>query len=170
MTFEEFAAERLPELLRFAGALTGDRASAEDAVQEVLVRVHARWGTIGGLDRPEGYVRRMVVNQFISARRRAWWLTPKGRAEDLRQPTVPDHAAQHAERAALLAELAKLPRRQCAVLVLRYYEGLTDPEIAELLGCRPVTVRAYASRALRTLRVELGGPPRPAPVLIAKEN
>ena len=170
MTFEEFAAERLPVVLRFALVLTGDRASAEDVVQEVLVRAHARWATISGLDRPEAYIRRMVVNEFISVRRRTWWLMPKGRGEDLDLRTVPDHAGQHAERAALTSELAKLPRRQRAVLVLRYYEGLSDSEIAEVLGCQPGTVRGYASRALHALRIELGAPRLPGPALVKREN
>jgi RNA polymerase sigma factor (sigma-70 family) len=73
---------------------------------------------------------------------------------------VSDHAAVHAERDALRIELDKLPRRQRAVLVLRYYAGMSDLEIAEVLGCGAGTVRGYASRALAALRVEL----RPTPV------
>jgi RNA polymerase sigma factor (sigma-70 family) len=73
---------------------------------------------------------------------------------------VPDHAVAHAERDALRTELDKLPKRQRTVLVLRYYAGMSDVEIAEMLGCRPGTVRGYASRALAALRVEL----RPVPV------
>jgi DNA-directed RNA polymerase specialized sigma24 family protein len=126
MTFEEFAATGLPALLRFAAVLAGDRATAEDLAQDVLIRAYSQWARIGHLDRPE-----------------------------------PDHAQQHADREALLAELAKLPRRQRAVLVLRYYEGCTDTEIAGLLGCTPGTVRGYASRALAALRVELS-PNQPA--------
>ena len=72
-----------------------------------------------------------------------------------RDDLAQDHAVAHAERAALLAELGKLPRRQRAVLVLRYYEGLSDTEIAEVLGCTPGTVRGYASRALAALRVQI---------------
>ena len=68
---------------------------------------------------------------------------------------APDHAQECTEREALLAELSKLPRRQRAVLVLRYYEDRGDTEIAELLGCSPGTVRSHASRALATLRVEM---------------
>lgn len=152
MTFEEFADVRLPALLRFAGVLTGDRALAEDVVQEVLVRVNTRWHEI---DSPEAYVRKMIVNEFLSWRRRSWRLVPSGSATDLDDRQSPDHAHGYAERDSLLAELAKLPRRQRAVLVLRYYEGLSDPEIAEVLGCEPGTVRGYASRALATLRVEI---------------
>ena len=72
MTFEEFAASRLPAVLAFAAVLTGQRATAEDIAQEVLIRACARWDTIGGLDRPEFYVRKMVLNEFLSWRRRSW--------------------------------------------------------------------------------------------------
>ena len=154
MTFEEFAASRLPAVLAFAAVLTGQRATAEDIAQEVLIRACARWDTIGGLDRPEFYVRKMVLNEFLSWRRRSWRLIPAGDAAMTADRTS-DLADQYAERAALLAEIGKLARRQRAVLVLRYYEDRSDAEIAELLGCRPATVRAYVSRALAALRVEL---------------
>jgi RNA polymerase sigma-70 factor (sigma-E family) len=165
MRFEEFAATRLPAVLRFAGVLTADRALAEDVVQEVLIRASRRWDQIGELDRPEMYVRKMVVNEYLSWRRRSWRLLPHGTADDVDgrassgraagDGVTPDHAGLHAERDALLTEIGKLPRRQRAVLVLRYYEGFSDTEIAELLGCAPGTVRGYASRALAALRVEL---------------
>jgi RNA polymerase sigma-70 factor (sigma-E family) len=155
MRFEEFAAARLPAMLRFAGVLTGDRELAEDVVQEVLIRVLKRWPQIGNLDHPEAYVRKMVVNEYLSWRRRSWRLIPSGAAQDVDNRFSPDHALGHAERDALLAEIGKLPRRQRAVLVLRYYQGLQDCEIAGVLGCAPGTVRGYASRALAALRVEL---------------
>ena len=155
MTFEEFAASRLPAVLAFAAVLTGQRATAEDIAQEVLIRAYARWDTIGGLDRPEFYVRKMVLNEFLSWRRRSWRMIPAGDAA-IPADRIFDLADQYADRSALLAEIAKLPRRQRAVVVLRYYEDRSDAEIAELLGCRPGTVRAYASRALAALRVEMG--------------
>jgi RNA polymerase sigma-70 factor (sigma-E family) len=155
MTFEEFAATRLPAVLHFAGVLTGDRALAEDVVQEVLIRVHRQWERIGGLDHPEQYVRRMVLNEYLSWRRRSWRLIPQGDTREVDGRQTQDYATAHAERDALLAELAKLPRRQRAVLVLRYYQGLTETEIAELLDCKPGTVRGYMSRALAALRVEM---------------
>src|SRR3984885_15808885 len=105
MTFEEFAATRLPGVLRFAGVLAGDRALAEDVVQEVLIRVHARWNRIGAMDRPELYVRKMIVNEFLSWRRRSWRLVPSGRGSEVDGRLSPDPAAGHAEREALLAEL-----------------------------------------------------------------
>lgn len=155
MRFEEFAATRLPAVLRFAGVLTGDRALAEDVVQEVLIRANKRWDRLQTLEHPELYVRKMVVNEYLSWRRRNWRLLPTGTAIETDHRESPDHASQHAERDALLAELGKLPRRQRAVLVLRYYQGLSDTEIADTLGCTPGTVRGYAFRALATLRVEL---------------
>ena len=158
MTFEEFAERRLPVVLRFAAVLTGDQGVAEDVVQEVLIRAQRHWDKIGVLDRPELYVRKMVVNEFASVRRRLWRLVPSGRAADLDDRVVPDHASGHADREALVTEIARLPRRQRAVIVLRYYEGLTDSEIAEVLGCAPGTVRGYASRALATLRVGIDQP------------
>jgi RNA polymerase sigma-70 factor (sigma-E family) len=158
VTFEEFAASRLHGVLAFAAVLTGQRATAEDIAQEVLIRAYARWDTIGGLDRPEFYVRKMVLNEFLSWRRRSLRMIPVGDAA-IPADRIFDLADQYADRSALLAEIAKLPRRQRAVLVLRYYEDRSDAEIAELLGCRPGTVRAYASRALAALRVEMGPQP-----------
>lgn len=154
MTFEEFAASRLPAVLAFAAVLTGQRATAEDITQEVLIRAYARWDMIGNLDRPEFYVRKMVLNEFLSWRRRSWRLVPAGDAADPGSSTF-DLAGQYADRSALLAEIGKLPRRQRAVLVLRYYEDRSDAEIGELLGCRPATVRSYASRAVAALRIEM---------------
>ena len=170
MTFEEFAAARLPAVLKFAAVLTGDRGLAEDVVQEVLIRANARWEAIAGLDRPEAYVHKMIVNEYLSWRRRSWRLVLSGAGTDLTGRSVPDPAAGYAERDAIFAELAKLPLRQRAVLVLRYYEGLSDQEIAEVLGCRPGTVRGYASRALAALRVELTGPLLVAPTTAKEER
>jgi RNA polymerase sigma-70 factor (sigma-E family) len=153
VTFDEFAHTQLPPLLRFARVLCADRGLAEDVVQEVLVRAHARWATIEALDRPDAYVRRMIVNEFLSWRRKWGRISP--RADIVLLEDVPDHAEAHADRDQLLAELAQLPRRQRAVLVLRYYGGLSDAEIAVELDCGVSTVRAHASRALTRLRVEL---------------
>lgn len=155
MTFEEFAATRMPGLLRFAAVLAGDRATAEDLAQEVLIRAYARWDRIGCLDRPELYVRKMMLNEFLNWRRRSARQIPVGGMASEPASIAPDHAAEYNEREALLAELGKLPRRQRAVLVLRYYEDRGDSEIADLLGCSPGTVRSHASRALAALRVEM---------------
>jgi RNA polymerase sigma-70 factor (sigma-E family) len=153
VTFDEFAATRLDVVLRFAVVLTNDRGLAEDVVQEVLIRAHQRWAQIGAMEHPEAYVRRMVVNEFLSWRRKWARYVPQA---DVEPATIQaDHADAQAERATLLAEVAKLPRRQRAVLVLRYYEGLSDAQIAEVLGCAETTVRGYAFRGLAALRIEL---------------
>jgi RNA polymerase sigma-70 factor (sigma-E family) len=151
MTFDEFTTTHLRAVLAFAGVLTGQRATAEDIAQEVLLRAYARWDKIGCLDRPEFYVRKMVLNEFLSWQRRSRRMILTADAESA--SGEPDHAVQFTERAALLAELSRLPRRQRAVIVLRYYEGRSDAEIAELLGCAPSTIRSYATRALATLRI-----------------
>jgi RNA polymerase sigma-70 factor (sigma-E family) len=173
VAFEEYVAARLAGLLRFAVVLTGDRELAQDVVQEVLARAQLRWRSIARLDLPDRYVRRMVVNEFLSWRRRWGRVVPVGwvvDGEPIGAGQPPDAAAAHAERDALLAELARLPRRQQAVLVLRYYQGLSDVEIAEVLGCRPGTVRGYASRALAMLRIELTGAGDPVPAALARPS
>ena len=158
MTFEEFVAARLPGLLRYAVVLTGDRDLAQDVVQEVLARAHVRWKQVSRADSPEAYVRRMVLNEFLSWRRR--WsvrqVEPVGeRLVELgdARTSSRDHAQDVVEADELWARLARLPRRQRAVLVLRYYEQLDDLAIADLLRCAPVTVRSHASKALKTLRL-----------------
>jgi len=102
----------------------------------------------------------MILNEFLSWRRRSWRQIPAGGAVAETASRAPDHAHAYTERQALLAELGKLPPRQRAVLVLHYYEDLDDTAIAELLGCTPGTVRGYASRALTALRIEIGPRPR----------
>jgi RNA polymerase sigma factor (sigma-70 family) len=105
----------------------------------------------------------MITNEYLSWRRRWARITPH--ADVAPAATEDDHAHLHAERDAIRAELARLPRRQRAVLVLRYYEHLTDNEIADVMGCPAGTVRSLASRALAALRVDastrelLGGRP-----------
>ena len=169
MTFEEFAAARMPGVLRFAAVLAGDRATAEDLAQEVLIRAYSRWVRIAGLDRPELYVRKMMLNEFLSWRRRSARQIPAGDRTSELVSTAPDHATEYTEREALLGELGKLPRQQRAVLVLRYYEDRCDAEIADLLGCSPGTVRSHASRALAALRVEMRVEMRPRPRASAGE-
>lgn len=158
MTFDEFASARLQAVLRFATALTGDPDLAKDLVQEVLIRVSRRWQEISELDRPEAYIRKMVVNEYLSWRRRSWRLIPSGMSGHLPGRPSPDPADTYIERQALLAELAKLSHRQRTALVLRYYEGFSDAEIADVMGCTQSTVRGHVFKALAALRVELDQP------------
>jgi RNA polymerase sigma-70 factor (sigma-E family) len=158
VTFEEFAMARLSSLLRYAVVLTGDRDLAQDVVQEVLARAQVRWRRISESDSPEAYVRRMVLNEYLSWRR-SWAFrnvhAVGERLIDLNDARggVLDHADGVVEADAIWKRLATLGRKQRAVLVLRYYEQLDDDAIADLIGCAPATVRSHASRALRTLRL-----------------
>ncbi|MHA3702771.1 SigE family RNA polymerase sigma factor [Jatrophihabitans sp. YIM 134969] len=139
-------------LLRTARALVGDAHTAEDLLQEVLLRASRRWDRIGALDKPVAYVRRMLVHETVSWRRRLTRLVFTAEPPDV--VLHDDHAARVTERDALDRRLDRLPPRQRAVLVLRYYEGLGDDDIAATLGCSAGTVRAHASRALASLRVD----------------
>jgi RNA polymerase sigma-70 factor (sigma-E family) len=149
MGFEEFTVARSPALLRYAMLLSGDREQARDLVQEVLARALVKWERVGSVEEPYAYVRRMVTNEFLSWRRRRRLTTVP--LDEIAEPAV-EPREDHDD---LRQMLAALPGRQRAVLVLRYYEGLTDTEIAETLGCRIGTVRGYASRALASLRIDL---------------
>jgi len=152
MTFEEFAAAQVGPLLGMAAAMSGDPGLAEDLVQEVLLKAHRRWRRIERLDVPPAYVRRMLVNEFLSWRRKWARVVPTGEIELI--DDMPDHATMHADRQALATALAGLGRQHQAALALRYYAGFSDAEIADALGCRVTTVRAYISRALALLRAQ----------------
>lgn len=150
MRFEDFVAARVRTLLGFAIAMSGDRHLGEDLVQDVLIKAHQRWDTIAATDDPFSYVRRMLVNEYVSWRRKWSRLVPVAHVHSTRPE--PDPAVALADRAALDAQLATLTRTQRAVLTMRYFADLPDAEIAKVLGCSTVTVRSHVSRALATLR------------------
>jgi RNA polymerase sigma-70 factor (sigma-E family) len=149
--FEEFVAERLDGLLRYATVLTNDPHLAQDIVQDVLLRAQQRWA---GIDAPPAYVRRMITNEYLSWRRRAVRrMVPSSHdVLDALGPPEADPAAAYDERDAMLGLLETLPRKQRAAIVLRYYENYSDAEIAAVLRCGTSTVRSQISRALATLR------------------
>ncbi len=156
MTFDEFTRQRLPGLARFAAMICVDRGLAEDVVQEVLLRVHRRWAEIDRLAHPDAYVRRMIVNEYLSWKRKWARVVP---TEIVPENEIgADPFDQLGDRAQLAAEMVRLPRRQRVVVVLRFYGGLSDAEIAADLGCSQGTVRSHMSRALATLRVQLDVP------------
>jgi RNA polymerase sigma-70 factor (sigma-E family) len=149
--YENFVRAQLPRLLRYATMLTGEREQAADLVQDVLVKVYRRWSRISDADHPDRYVLRMVTNGYLSWRHsRSARLIAVGDVPD--EARADDFATDHALREDMWQRLARLPRRQRAVVVLRYYEQLADAEIADLLGCAQATVRAHAYKALTTLR------------------
>ncbi|MEU0546999.1 SigE family RNA polymerase sigma factor [Micromonospora sp. NPDC005979] len=155
MTYEEFADTRLAPLLRYAVMLTGDPHQAQDLVQETMVRVQLNWRRVARADSPERYVRRMLTNQYVDWKRGSWMRRVLLRGEpDESLPAAADHAQSAVDRDQIWTWLSRLPRRQRATLVLRYYEDLPDAEIADILGCAVGTVRSSISRALATLRAE----------------
>ncbi|WP_202918737.1 SigE family RNA polymerase sigma factor [Saccharothrix deserti] len=158
--YDQFVTERLDRLLRYATALTCDKYLAQDIVQDVLLRARQRWARIGAVDVPYLYVKRMVTNEYLSWRRRraARDVSSTHSALDELAPVVADPAVRHAERDAMRARIAVLPRKQRAALVLRYYEDSTDAEIAQILGCAEGTVRSHISRALQKLRINENTP------------
>ena len=150
--FEEFMTSRWAGLVRLAFGLTGDRWLAEDLAQTALVSAYASWWRVRRADDPDAYVRRILINASKSRWRRSRAAEQHG--EPLAE--VPDPAADPAatvgERSALLKALGALPPRQRAVVVLRYWLGLSETEAAAELNCSVGTVKSQASRALATLR------------------
>jgi RNA polymerase sigma factor (sigma-70 family) len=140
-----FLAERRP-MVRLAVLLVDSRAIAEEIVQEAFVGLVARWED---LEQPGAYLRTSVVNgcRMVLRRREA--------ARRLDPPRVVLPADAPTELAELHGALCALPERQRLVLVLRYFQDLPEAQIAELIGCRPATVRSLAARGLRALRREL---------------
>jgi RNA polymerase sigma-70 factor (sigma-E family) len=152
MDFAEYMRGQRPALMRFATVLTGQTWLADDLVSDVLDRAFERWDSIGSMAHPHAYVRRMIVNDFVSWRRRLKRTVPAADLTD-HGGTVSDDTDAHAERDEMIARLGRLPRRQRAAVVLRYYAGLPDAEIAAELGCQESTVRSQIARALNSLRI-----------------
>lgn len=149
-TFEQFAAERLTTLLRYATALTCDPDLAQDVVQNTMLRVQQRWPRIGAMNAPVAYVKRMVTTEYLSWRRRK--AVREISVSATAEIAISDPSIEFDERDEMLSRIAALPPKQRATVVLRFYENRTDHEIAEVLGCRAGTVRSHLSRALGTLR------------------
>jgi RNA polymerase sigma-70 factor (sigma-E family) len=149
--FVSFLRDHHASLYRTAYLLTGTDDRAEELLQDTVVRLYPRWDRVCRADSPAAYVRRALINAFISGRRR-----PASRVLPLvaehEQVCGSDPFAALDDRSALWPLLLSLPERQRAALVLRFYVDLPDAEIAASLGCREVTVRSLVSRGLATLR------------------
>jgi RNA polymerase sigma-70 factor (sigma-E family) len=149
--FSAFVDAYSRRLLRSAYLITGDFAEAEDLLQTALEKAYRRWPWIRRTDMPEAYVRRMLVTTAIDAgRRRRFASSPLG-AESL-QGRLDPAIEGVAGRSALLACVRELPPSQRAVLVLRYFDDLTEAETARVLGCTVGTVKSQHSRAMARLR------------------
>ncbi|GAA1761668.1 SigE family RNA polymerase sigma factor [Nocardioides hankookensis] len=150
--FEEFVAARSAALWRSAYLLTGDVHKAEDLLQIALVKAWRRWDTISRRDARESYVRAALTTTYTDWWRRRW-------NGEVPTASLPDNAAMGRGETAgvdvrrdVLAALARLPRGQRAVVVLRYFDDLTEQQTADALGVRIGTVKSQTSRALATLR------------------
>ncbi|MFI7647781.1 SigE family RNA polymerase sigma factor [Micromonospora sp. NPDC049460] len=148
--FTAFVAARSHALFRTALALTGHRQQAEDLLQTVLAKAYRHWGKVRH-GQPEAYLRRALYREQVS-----WWRRPM-RGREVSTDQLPDLADTDLTgrvdlSLALRASLDRLAPKQRAVLVLRYLEDLPDEEIADILRCKPATVRSQASRALDRIR------------------
>jgi len=150
--FREFVEARSRGLLRSAWLLSGDWQLAEDLVQTALVKTWPRWNQLIRRDRPEAYVRKVMLRTYLSWRkRRSWQEHP---VADM--PEVPVSGVDVEARQALRAALNGLSHRQRAVVVLRYFDDLTEAQTAEALGCSIGTVKTHTSRAMAYLRAVPG--------------
>ncbi len=146
--FDDFVGGALPGLIRFAHVLCGRADLAEDLVSAALLRSWRAWDRV---EEPGPFVRRVIVNQHLS-----WWRRTR-RSAVLERTTgeAPDDMARWDERDRMWRALGALPARQRAVLVLRYYEDLSEAEIARVMGTSTGTVKSHASRGLRRLALLL---------------
>lgn len=153
-SFEAFVVARRHALLRTAYLLTGNHHDAEDLVQSALVKVVPKWSRIQ--DRPEPYVRQVLARESVNRwRRRRWREVPTDAV-----PEVVHHDST--DRIALLEDLRRLSPRQRAVLVLRYFDDLTEADTAEALGISVGTVKSHSRDALARLRHQQSGDGQPA--------
>jgi RNA polymerase sigma-70 factor (sigma-E family) len=150
--FREYVTDRSRALLRTAYLLTGNAADAEDLVQAALAKTFLAWDRIEDRGAVDGYVRRAMVNTHIS-----WWR--RRRVEEYPTDEIPDQAvADHAVASDLQETMRRaidrLPQRMRAAVVLRYYEDMTEAEVAEVLGVSLGTVKSTVSRAVAKLRTD----------------
>ena len=163
--FDEFVAARSPHLLRIAFLLTRNQPAAQDLLQDTLLKAWFAWPRISA--DPVAYVRKVLFNTFLSGLRQRW----RGElpSDSLPDAGQPDRADTIADRLALWQALGRLPRKQRALVVLRYFEDLSEAQAADVLGVSGGTVKSQTSRALARLRVDrdlrdaIGGGPASAP-------
>jgi RNA polymerase sigma-70 factor (sigma-E family) len=147
--FTEYVTARLASLRRLAYILYGDESHADDLVQMTITKLYLRWGRLRDIAHLDQYVRTMLLRTFLDERRRPW-------ARVGLAPDPPDLMVTGGDRLddhlTLRAALARVPRRQQAVLVLRFVYDLPVNEVATLLHCSPGTVKSQSARGLATLR------------------
>jgi RNA polymerase sigma-70 factor (sigma-E family) len=151
--FRQFARDRGWPLQQTAYLLCGDWHSAQDVVQETLIKAYRHWARVKRADNPDAYVRGILLNEVRDRWRRPERAVPV--AHFPAEPAVPDASDDIARRDRLLQALLELPLQQRMTVVLRYLEDMTQVETAKSLGCSEGTVKSQSSRALATLRTFL---------------
>jgi RNA polymerase sigma-70 factor (sigma-E family) len=160
--FAELFRASWARLYRLAYAVSGDAAAAEDDLQNAFAKVYAQWGRVRRADNPGAYVRRMVLNEVLGGRRNGFLKRERPHEDVEPHGSVASHEHSVVAHDAIWSAVRALPPRQRAVVVLRYYEDLSEAEIAESLGCSRGTVKSQASAAIAALR-------RTAPDLVREE-
>lgn len=154
--FEEYVTARWVTLHRLALLLTASEVAAQELVQETLEKVYVVWPRVAAMDSPDAYVRRVMVNALTSQHRRAFRRREVVVADPPEIAVPPTHEGDLADHDLLWPLVCALPPRQRAVVVLRYYEDLTEREIADELGCSAGTVKSTAHDAMAALRRAVG--------------
>ena len=155
-SFAGFVRAHSASLFRTAYLMSGDYQRAEDLLQTTLVRVYQRWTRVAAMERPGGYARKVLVSQEAS-----WWRRRSSHESPLvlsDEPAWGDRTDEVAEHQRVWQAVLSLPPRQRAVTVLRYYEDLSEADIAETLGMAPGTVKSHGHAATRRLAELLGEP------------
>jgi RNA polymerase sigma-70 factor (sigma-E family) len=150
--FRDYVLARSTALLRMGTMLTGNRADAEDLVQAALAKTYLAWDKINDRAALDAYVRRAMVNTHIS-----WWRRRRVEefpTDDLPDQVVADHARDSDMAEVVRHALDRLPQRMRAAVMLRYFEDMTEPEIAATLGISLGTVKSTVSRAVARLRID----------------
>jgi len=150
--YDAFVAVAWHRLLRTAYLLTRDWAAAEDLVQTALLKAWLAWPRIG--DEREAYVRKIIFNVHVSWWRRRWRQAEVTSGSPPDSTQAADHMGQADERELVWQALGRLPARQRAVVVLRFFEDMTEAQAAETLGCSVGTIKSQTSKALARLRVD----------------
>jgi RNA polymerase sigma-70 factor (sigma-E family) len=158
--FRAYAVSRRPALRRTAYLMCGDWHQADDLVQTALTKLFVAWKRVRSDEQPDAYTRRILTRCYLDERRRPW--RRETSVEVFDEPAVPVRSTEDALD--LRAALDRLPARQRATLVLRYWADASVAETADALGCSEGTVKSQTARALTNLRALLGDP-----VLISEE-
>jgi RNA polymerase sigma-70 factor (sigma-E family) len=150
--FRDYVRSRSRALLRTAYLLTGNVADAEDLVQSALAKTYLAWDRIQDRSALDGYVRRAIVNTHIS-----WWRRRRLEeypTDEIPEQAVVDHPVSSDLQESLRRAIDRLPQRMRAAVMLRYYDDMTEAEVAEVLGISLGTVKSTVSRAMAKLRID----------------